>query len=63
MAKKKSGEPSRQGKYKPHKMVRVPMDVYEQVVVLAQAEDRTATAMIKRLLVEALKSRGVPGAG
>lgn len=63
MSKSKKGGRA-DDRHQPHKMVRVPLDVYEAVAELAREDDRSATATIKRLLIEALRQKGRwPAAG
>ena len=46
-------------RYKPHKMVRVPLDVHRAAAELARRDERSATATIARLLKVALADRGL----
>jgi hypothetical protein len=44
----------------PYRMVRVPLEVYEEVQRAAEEEDRSAAQMVKRLLLQALLARKQP---
>jgi len=45
-------------RYRPHKMVRVPLDTHAAAADLARRDERSTTATIARLLREALADRG-----
>jgi hypothetical protein len=55
MAKKKTTEPDR---HRPHKMVRLDLDVHEAVAEVAAENDRAISREIRRLLIEQLKQLG-----
>lgn len=58
--KKKPGNPGpKKDRHLPHKMVRVPLDVYEQFSKLADRNDRSISRELRRLMIEELKRQGL----
>lgn len=60
MAKKKTkGNSPKSDRHKPHKMVRVPVDVYEQFRKLATKRDREISRELRRLMIKELETEGL----
>ncbi len=59
MAKKKSGDEPQKDRHRPHRMVRLPVDVYEQLMKLAEQNDRAISRELRRIVIEELKRQSL----